>query len=242
MSIINSIKDRLLYPHRYNNKAFIKYLKRCGVTIGENTYFFSPKTTTIDVQNSIFITIGSNCKITKGCTILAHDYSYSILRPIYHTIPKKAGLTQIGNNCFIGINSIILMGSNIGNNCIIGAGSVVSEKIPDNQVWAGNPARFICTLDDYYKKCTESFENNAFLVVDRYKKIKKRYPTIQELQYFSLLFLNNDKKIDAKNEIQKMSFNGDRKKEVVDDCLEYKSRYDDYENFIRCYEKTRNIL
>lgn len=38
---------------------------------------------------------------------------------------------------------IILKGSCIGKNCVIGAGSVVSGNIPDNQIWAGNPAKLI---------------------------------------------------------------------------------------------------
>lgn len=45
--------------------------------------------------------------------------------------------------CFIGANSIILKGCTIGENSIVGAGSVVSKDIPDNEIWAGNPARFI---------------------------------------------------------------------------------------------------
>ena len=49
----------------------------------------------------------------------------------------------------VGMKSIILMGSQIGNNVIIGAGAVVSGNIPDNVVVAGNPAKVVCTLDDY---------------------------------------------------------------------------------------------
>ena len=45
---------------------------------------------------------------------------------------------EIGDNVFIGMNSIILMGSHIGNNVIIGAGSVVSGNIPDNSVVGGS--------------------------------------------------------------------------------------------------------
>ena len=48
---------------------------------------------------------------------------------------------EIGDNVFIGMNSIILMGSHIGNNVIIGAGSVVSGNIPDNSVVGGGPSQ-----------------------------------------------------------------------------------------------------
>lgn len=49
----------------------------------------------------------------------------------------------IGDGTFIAAGVIILKGSCIGKNCVIGAGSVVSGNIPDNQIWAGNPAKLI---------------------------------------------------------------------------------------------------
>jgi len=53
----------------------------------------------------------------------------------------------IGNNVFIGGFSIILKGVTIGDNAVIGAGSVITKNIPANEIWAGNPAKFIRKLD-----------------------------------------------------------------------------------------------
>lgn len=60
---------------------------------------------------------------------------------LYELIPAKE--IKIGNNCFIGCNTIILKGTELGDGCIVGAGAVVSGKFPDNCVIAGNPAQII---------------------------------------------------------------------------------------------------
>ena len=65
-----------------------------------------------------------------------NDESSIISKPIF-----------IGDDVFIGANCIVLKGVNIGNRSIIGAGSVVTGIIPPDEVWAGNPAKFIKKLD-----------------------------------------------------------------------------------------------
>ena len=40
----------------------------------------------------------------------------------------------------------------MGDNCILGAGSVLSSSVPDNSVFAGVPAKFICTIEEYGEK------------------------------------------------------------------------------------------
>lgn len=51
--------------------------------------------------------------------------------------------TLIKKNASIGAGSIILGGVTVGENVMIGAGSVVTKNIPDNELWLGNPAKFI---------------------------------------------------------------------------------------------------
>lgn len=53
---------------------------------------------------------------------------------------------KIGNNCFIGCNSIILKGTVLGDGCVVGAGAVVAGMFEDNCVIAGNPAKVIRKL------------------------------------------------------------------------------------------------
>lgn len=56
------------------------------------------------------------------------------------------------NNVFIGSGTRILYNTRIGNNVIIGANSLVNKDIPDNSVYAGVPARRICSFDEYVEK------------------------------------------------------------------------------------------
>lgn len=92
------------------------------------------------------ITIGNNVKIGGGVSI--YDTDFHSLNPeirkskddIKYRVEKPV---VIKDNAFIGANSIILKGVTIGENSIIGAGSVVTKSVPDNQIWAGNPAKFI---------------------------------------------------------------------------------------------------
>ena len=56
------------------------------------------------------------------------------------------------DNVFIGSGTRILYNTRVGSNVIIGSDSLVNKDIPDNSVYAGVPARFICTFDEYVEK------------------------------------------------------------------------------------------
>lgn len=92
------------------------------------------------------ITIGNHVKIGGGAKI--YDTDFHSLDPAIRAGKEdrnhraKAEVI-IKDNAFIGAFSIILKGVTIGENSIIGAGAVVAKSVPDNQIWAGNPAKFI---------------------------------------------------------------------------------------------------
>ena len=88
----------------------------------------------LDKTNPKGIYIGEKSVITTGVVILTHNYVMG-----NGTFVD----TKIGNNVFIGANSIIMPGITIGNNIIIGAGSVVTKDVEDFSIVAGNPARFL---------------------------------------------------------------------------------------------------
>ena len=85
------------------------------------------------------IVIGNNCVVASGVHIIDSNghLVYSSNRTIGRDNPEEI---IIGNNVWIGINSIILKGTTIGNNCVISAGSVVKGNYPSDSIIAGNPA------------------------------------------------------------------------------------------------------
>ena len=82
----------------------------------------------------------------KGVHVGAHSYLAFNTRVLTHDRTRGLYLhTHIGDNCFIGGESIILPGITIGDNCVIGAGSVVTKDVPARCIAAGNPAKIIRT-------------------------------------------------------------------------------------------------
>ena len=88
------------------------------------------------------ITIGKGTYIANNVGIITENHS--IYNLDIHDEPKDI---QIGNNCWIGMNSIVLPGVILGDRTIVGAGSIVTKSFKDgNCVIAGNPAKIIRKL------------------------------------------------------------------------------------------------
>ena len=89
------------------------------------------------------VTIGRQVMIGAGVKIYDTDFHpVDFTARMENKPPKKAAVT-IENGAFIGAHSIILKGVTIGEKSVIGAGSLVTGNVPANEIWAGNPARFI---------------------------------------------------------------------------------------------------
>lgn len=126
---------------------YCKYFKEISeIKYKHGKRFYS--NTHIDTLNPQFVEIGDNFISAPGSLITAHDASTFLFAKKYRIEKVK-----IGNNVFLGANSVVLPGVTIGDNVIIGAGSVVSKNIPANSVYAGNPAKYLCTVDEYVNKC-----------------------------------------------------------------------------------------
>lgn len=116
-----------------------------SIVIGDN----------VGISNSTFysrisITVGNNVMIGGGTKIFDTDF-HSVDAKYRGTCDDKAHTVNkpvtIEDNVFIGAGSVILKGVHIGKNAVIGACSVVTKNVPDGEVWAGNPARFIRKIE-----------------------------------------------------------------------------------------------
>ena len=116
--------------------------------IGNNSSISSFTT----IYSTYGIKIGENCLISSNCGISSVNHIQNATnRRLYDddNSPYSKSVC-IGNNVWIGMNACILPGVSIGDNSIIGSGSVVTKNIPPNEVWVGNPARFMKKLDLLY--------------------------------------------------------------------------------------------
>lgn len=120
-------------------------LQSMGMVIGRNVWL--PSSTWIDTSYCFLISIGDHCGFGEGCLILAHDAQMDEFLDA-----ARVGRVNIRESCHIGARCIILPGVDIGPRTIVGAGSIISKSLPPDSVCAGNPARVICTLDEYLEK------------------------------------------------------------------------------------------
>lgn len=150
MKIVDKIKIIL------RGETNLNKLIESGLIVGKN--FSYGRHCFFDPSFCFLISIGQNVTFSTRVHVLAHDAS--LKKEIGYS---KVGKVQIGNNVFVGANTTILPGISIGDHAIIGAGSVVTKSVPGHEVWAGNPARKICTLDEYKTKitstCTKRYES-----------------------------------------------------------------------------------
>lgn len=118
-----------------------------GVKVGRNCRLFSSNFG----SEGYLIEIGNHVTITDGVQFITHDGGIWVFRG-EDPEADVFGKIVIGDNVFIGINAILLPGVCLGTNTVVGAGSVVTKSFSGNGVIAGNPAKVICTLEEYKEK------------------------------------------------------------------------------------------
>lgn len=151
---------RKVYHKLNSEESPMERAYRLGFRSGENFNCFSPYA--IDPNWPWLISCGDNVLLSSDVRILAHDAS-----PCKAGVSTKVGLVEIGNNVFVGAGSTVLCDTKIGDNVIIGAGSVVTHDVPSNSVVAGNPAKIVCSFEDWKKKHEQYHEERP--ICNEYK-------------------------------------------------------------------------
>lgn len=159
------------------------------------TAIYHPRPVFFDTVYPYLIKIGNDVKITKVTTMITHGFDWCVLKNLYSEVLGSTGPIEIGNNVFIGMNTTILKNVKIGDNAIIGANSIVNKNIPDNSVAAGNPAKVIMSIEEYYKKRKIAQYDEASKLVKRYREIFNKEAGEQALHEFFYLFQKDTENI-----------------------------------------------
>ena len=153
--------------------------KKAGVNMGVDNYVASVFWT----SEPYLITIGSHCQITSGVKLLTHGGG-QVLRDVYPEY-DVFGKVKIGNYVYLGTNATVMPGVTIGDHVLVAAGSVVTKSIPSGYVVAGNPAHYICTIEEFRlkneafvvktKRMSSSEKKKYIMQMDSSRFIKKEY-------------------------------------------------------------------
>lgn len=139
-----------------NDSRLFKYINAYGCEIGS------------DCKIGSFLEITSNCKIGNDVTISSHSFICDLvtigdrvfvghgvmtINDLYPPSKKRTGSAEHWKSTYIGNDVVIGSGATlfpvkIGDRAFIGAGSVVRKDVPAGEVWAGNPAKYVCDTKD----------------------------------------------------------------------------------------------
>lgn len=109
-----------------------------SIIIGDNT--FLGNNCEFNIKNNI--NIGNNCLIASGCKFIDHNHGKETNRLMRLQKCDESPII-INDNVWLGVNVVVLKGVSIGSGAIIAANTLVNKSIPENEIWAGTPARKI---------------------------------------------------------------------------------------------------
>ena len=175
-----------VFANEYRTSCFIKnVVKAPNILIGDYTYYDDPVDPTGFERNNVLfnypvfgdrLIIGKFCQIASGakfimgpanhrlCSVSTYPFNvmggaWAECTPAHlDQLPRK-GDTVIGNDVWIGRESVIMPGVKIGDGAIVAACSVVARDIPAYTVFGGNPARFI----------KKRFDDELVLLLERFR-------------------------------------------------------------------------
>jgi len=168
---MNMIPDpNVIFPNEYKTSCFIKnIIKAPNIIVGEYTYYDDAVDPTGFEKNNVLfnypefgdrLIIGKFCQIASGTKFImgpanhrlcsATTYPFNVFGgawekvtpPHMEQLPHKGDIV-IGNDVWVGRESVIMPGVKIGDGAIVAAYSIVTKDVPAYTVYGGNPAKFI---------------------------------------------------------------------------------------------------
>ena len=239
MGILKKTIRKIILREKADSNSYISYLRKRGVEIGDFCYIPEPSSVLIDLTAPWLITMGDNITLTHGTVILTHDYGWSVLKKSGDhkgSIIGAQSPVKIGNNVFVGVNTVITRGVTIGDNVIIGAGSVVSKNCESNSVYAGVPAKKIMSMEEYAaKRIQKQFEEAKALAI-AYREKFSDPPSKEIFREYFMLFLTSEEAADIPDFRFQMGTGGN-----YDETLVYMNStppmFNSFEDFLgKCYE------
>ena len=137
--------DQLINPTSGVNHSHFNIAKEGRIKIGNGVGMSHVNIVSwdnIEIEDNVFI--GSGVKIWDT-DFHSLEYTKRLKSP---DPGVKHAPIKIKEGAFIGACAIVLKGVTIGKHSVIGAGSVVTKSVPDNEIWAGNPAQFIRKIEE----------------------------------------------------------------------------------------------
>ena len=189
---------RLLGVRHKTAAEVIDNLRKKGARIGHDVRIYSPNNTIIDSTAAYLLSIGDHVCITDGAKILTHDFAWSVLKDFAPEGVEPGAIlgcqapVEIGSHVFIGMNAVITCGVKIGDHVIIGAGSVVTKDCEPNSVYAGNPARRICSLETFYDRRRARQFEEARLTEKHYRERFGTEPPMEIFKEHFMLFCTRE--------------------------------------------------
>lgn len=141
----------VLILRRGGGRSTAEFIKKHHLygSVGENCMIMKKKLPLY--SNLVFL--HDNVWVASNVGFVTHDVIHNMLNHgLGGDFIEKVGCIEVMNNVFIGSWTRILYNTRIGNNVIIGSDSLITKDIPDNSVYAGVPARRICSFDEYVMK------------------------------------------------------------------------------------------
>lgn len=130
---------------KYNSLNMAEYYRKNGAKVGKDCWLTFGSLPT----EAYLLKIGNHVGIATGVKLLTHGLGWNYRDRIPDL--QVFGKIEIGDNCNIGVNAIILPNVTIGENCIIAAGAIVTKDIPANSIAGGVPAKVIGNAEDYFE-------------------------------------------------------------------------------------------